>query len=112
MAYVTVRHLPQNEFGTMNCKFNDEDRYNFAQECLNNNNYIRVADLVLSGYPDDICNEAYHLTNSIDNAWYENPDIQISESASKGCRSTSIGDIIQIAGITYLVQSVGFQEMI
>jgi len=111
MAYVTVRHLDDKDFGNMCCKFDDTKRLEYAKEVLRNNNYKRVSDIVLSGSLGAILNEAYFLTNSVDFAWYENTDIDVKKRASKGCRSTSIGDIIQVAGESYMVASVGFKHI-
>ncbi len=108
MAYVTVRQLNDEDFRRMNDTFGSENQIELAKEVLKRNDYIRVADMVLGGSLQDIRNEAYELTNSIYDVWYSNKDIQVAEQASKGCRSTSTGDIIQVAGESYMVASIGF----
>ena len=111
MNYITVRHLPRDLFRDMSCTFNDDKRLEIAKEALRNNNYVRVADLVLGGSLSDIKNQAYELTNSIDRPWYMNRDIQVSEQAQAGVRSTSVGDIIQVAGESYMVAGCGFKHI-
>ena len=67
-----------------------------------------VAILELGGKLNDVLNEAYRLTNSIGSAWYKNKEISVSEEAINGCRSTSIGDIVEVCGVSYMVDSVGY----
>lgn len=58
-----------------------------------------------------ILNDAYHTTNSIDSAWYEDTYANPTYEAAQGCRSTSIGDIIEFAGVKYVVDSYGFTAL-
>jgi hypothetical protein len=113
MASVTVRHLDDKDYREMSCIFDEDKRVAFAKEVIKNNNYIRVADLELGGPLGGILNEAYFLTNSVDTSWYktDREDIIVAEGFEGGCRSTSIGDIIQVAGETYMVASVGFKHI-
>jgi len=67
--------------------------------------------MVLGGSISSICEDAYKLTNSIQHPWYKNTDIQVNENVQNGCRSTSIGDVIQIAGESYVVMSIGFKHL-
>ena len=67
-----------------------------------------VAVLQLGGSLHDVLVDAYRYTNSIDEAWYKNPDISVDEEAQKGCRSTSIGDVIEVCGVAYMVDSFDF----
>ena len=74
-----------------------------------------VATLSLSNHDtiSFILEEAFYLTNSHNNGWFEN---DIAEPCAKnGCRSTSVDDIISIEsddGITfYKVASIGFEEI-
>ena len=55
-----------------------------------------------------ILEECYRLTNSVDYAWYEDADARATEEASRGCRSTSVGDIVEFAGVKYVVDGYGF----
>lgn len=113
MAYVTVRQLNDKDSREMSCIFDDDKRLAYATEVFFNNDYRRVADLQLGGPLGGVLNEAYYLTNSVDTAWYETTreDIQVEEIVKKGCRSTSVGDIIQVAGETYMVAGSGFRHI-
>lgn len=109
MAYITVRHLNSEDRREMDDIYSDDKRLEYATKVFKDNRYERVADLVLGGSSGAILNEAYFLTNSVERAWYENEDIMVDEKAQEGCRSTSIGDIIQILGETYMVAGTGFK---
>jgi hypothetical protein len=54
-------------------------------------------------------NQAFELTNSIDHAWYENPDVKVIHKA----RSTSVGDVIKdmTTQRVYLCKPVGWEEI-
>jgi len=54
---------------------------------------------------------AYRLTNTVEFSWYENLNIGVTEFAVKGCRSTSIGDVVEMDGINYMVNGCGFLEL-
>jgi hypothetical protein len=51
--------------------------------------------------------EAFLLTNSIDGPWPSNPSVT-KLFDGEDCRSTSVGDIIEIDGIYRVVTIVGF----
>ena len=115
MKLLTIRQLPRNLSRDMDDIDEISDRLEFAKSCLKNNQYIRVADITL---PDEIeypLEDAYKLTNSIHGPWYLNLDevdgIEVAEYAQDGCRSTSMGDIIQLKGVSYLVTFNGFEEI-
>lgn len=53
--------------------------------------------------------EAFERTNSLDCPWQENEDVTIAPSGERA-RSTSVGDVMQLADGTYmLVAPVGFE---
>ncbi len=113
---LTVRHLTKEATRDISCIFEDDKRLEFAQDQLKHNNYIRVADIEGRHAVESIdvwLEEAYKLTNSIDSAWYETNSsfVDVSVEALKGCRSTSIGDIVQIQGVSYMVASCGFLQI-
>lgn len=56
----------------------------------------------------DALDLGHKLTNSVDMPWYKNEDIEVSDFAREGCRSTSIGDIITLNDIDYMVDGCGF----
>jgi hypothetical protein len=62
----------------------------------------------------DNLNEAYQLTNTIDNSWWKNYGVKFlgsPEYGMKGCRSTSVGDVMELDGKFYQVDSVGFSSV-
>ena len=105
---VTVRHIQSTR--EMNSVTSDEGRYEIAQEALRNNQYIRVAEFEADA-DEDVLNIAYEITNSITEPWYLSRVINVSEHAKNGCRSTSMGDIIQVNGTSYIVESIGFRKI-
>jgi len=57
--------------------------------------------------------EAYMLSNSIQSAWFQNPDlIDINLNGKEGVRSTSIGDLLlDENNIYWVVAPDGFTEL-
>ena len=111
MAYVTVRHMNDEDFRNISCMFNREEIIQYTKTAFKNNRYERVADLVLEGKLSNILEEAFRLTNSITFPWYQNADIQTNLKYNDGYRSTSIGDIIQVNGESYIVMPMGFEHI-
>ena len=56
-------------------------------------------------------NEAYHLTNHIDEAWHEQQDSRLQFVGKEEPRSTSVGDMMNQDGVWYIVAGVGFKEV-
>jgi hypothetical protein len=108
MAFITVRHLEGEARRDLVCSFDDEKRLKIARDAFKDNQYVRVADMVNEGLLGSLLEWAFVSTNSIDYPWYKNISIGVEENAKKGCRSTSVGDIVQINGDSYLVCSVGW----
>lgn len=55
---------------------------------------------------------AFELTNSIDTAWYSNPEIDVEPTAIKGSRSTSVGDVmVDDKNRVFIVDKFGFKEI-
>ncbi len=111
MARVIVKHLSDDKFRDINCVGADEARLELALKFYKEAHYKTVCNLELGGTLSSVLDQAYMLTNSIDSAWYENSDILVEENASKGCRSTSIGDIIIVAHEVYVVVGAGFKHL-
>jgi len=113
---VTIKHLPREAQSGVDDIYNDLELEGFVEMAIRNNDMIRVADMELPEEYDEATSEnvldiAFRLTNSIDYPWYLNKDLNVTEDAKEGCRSTSKGDIIMINGITYIVSSYGFIRM-
>lgn len=53
---------------------------------------------------------AYRLTNTIEQSWWNNVNVWRS-FAGEGCRSTSVGDVIQLDDDYYVVAMVGFAKV-
>lgn len=54
--------------------------------------------------------EAYQLTNNIDNSWITNPGVDPLYAQDK--RSTSVGDLLRDGqGDYYVVESAGFRKL-
>ena len=103
-----------NELGT--CEHNElrRDMSCYRGEKLarlvlaNLDKYKTVADVPqVSAIAMKNLENAYRLTNTVEQAWFENPEIYVAEIAQNGCRSTSVGDIIEFAGVTYMVDGYG-----
>jgi hypothetical protein len=52
----------------------------------------------------------FYDTNSIDENWYETLPF-VTEEAQKGCRSTSVGDVISIGSESWIVASCGWLKL-
>jgi hypothetical protein len=73
---------------------------------------LKVAEI------DGDLNDAYHLTQNIDDAWAhtDNPKVRFNappgfSPEDCGARSTSVGDVMEMDGVFYVVASVGFDVL-
>jgi hypothetical protein len=55
----------------------------------------------------DNIEEAFRLTNSIEFNWWENAEVTALFSGG-GCRSTSVGDVVEVNGTFHLCASSGW----
>ena len=53
---------------------------------------------------------AFELTNSINYAWWENEEVT-PMFPDKGCRSTSVGDMVLIGTEKYVCESTGWEKV-
>ena len=53
---------------------------------------------------------AFMLTNNIDYAWWENEEVT-PMFPEKGCRSTSIGDMVLIGTEKYICENIGWRKI-
>ena len=51
--------------------------------------------------------DSFMLTNSINSPWYENEGVT-KLFKGDGCRSTSVGDVVEEGGVYFVVTNVGF----
>lgn len=79
--------------------------------------YIKVATVDL---PDERYAEAFGLTNSVHNGWWENEGVTahteseafIDHEGARGTRSTSVGDVIVLSdGRVLACAMVGWEEI-
>jgi hypothetical protein len=109
MAFVDVFHYNDTiRRELVSLSHDDKELFEFVSNNFDDN-YNRVASLVLGGSINTILSDAYKFTNSIDEAWYENKMILTPSEIKEGCRSTSVGDVIQIENDLYIVMSLGFK---
>ena len=53
---------------------------------------------------------AFMLTNNIDYAWWENEEVT-PMFPEKGCRSTSVGDMVLIGTEKYICENIGWRKI-
>ena len=53
---------------------------------------------------------AFMKTNSIDDAWWNNEEVT-KMFGDKGCRSTSVGDMVLVGTDKYLCESTGWSKV-
>ena len=58
----------------------------------------------------DKCEKAFMLTNSINDAWWNNEEV--TKMVTGACRSTSTGDMVLIGTKKYLCEPVGWKEVV
>ena len=56
------------------------------------------------------CEKAFMLTNSIEDAWWNNEEVTPMFSGD-GCRSTSSGDYVLVGNTKYLCAPVGWEKI-
>jgi len=109
--FLTIRHLPKEELRNMRGAI-DSECLEIAREVYKNNGYIRVADIETNERDLDKALElAFAYTNSVETPWYESKNIDVTQESKNGCRSTSVGDIVQVNNRTFVVSSYGFEEL-
>ena len=102
VKHITDKNLAQNIYF-----MNDVDRKETILGALAQHKYKTVASPMLGGSTTDILNDAYRITNSVDYAWYDNPESS-PMFEGEGCRSTNIGDVIIVHGERHYVHNYGF----
>ena len=56
--------------------------------------------------------QAFILTNSINNAWWDNKEVTVMFFPDKSCRSTSVGDMALVGNMKYKYESTGWMEQL
>ncbi len=104
-----LHYVNPNPFKSSLIHERGDELLSFVSE--NKHDFTVVANPVMEFCEDaeDVLNKIYKLTNSIDTAWYDYRKSQPTKRVEKdGCRSTSVGDIIEIDNKQYIVDSFGF----
>ena len=58
----------------------------------------------------DKCEKAFMLTNSINDAWWNNKEVAAMFEGD-GCRSTSVGDYVLVGDTKYLCADFGWDKI-
>ena len=83
-----------------------ENQIEQATKAYINGDYKAVA---IIGDEDLDLEDAFRLTNHIDQAWTKNEEV--STLGGMRQRSTSVGDIVELDGVLHLCANAGFQEI-
>lgn len=82
-------------------------RENLCYELWKKGSYRKVAEVSAENLED-----VFERTNSIEHFWGNNSGVTLEECSKNGCRSTSVGDIIEDEdGNLHLVRSIGFAQI-
>ena len=73
-------------------------------------NVVAFIDMPKSLSTSEKLEEAFMLTNSIDDAWYNNKRVTKMFSGD-GCRSTMVGDMVLIGKEKFKVEPMGWSKM-
>ena len=73
-------------------------------------NVVAFIDMTKSLSTSEKLEEAFMLTNSIDDAWYNNKRVTKMFSGD-GCRSTMVGDMVLIGKEKFKVEPMGWSKM-
>lgn len=76
--------------------------------------YDHVANVdVKEAVNSDALEVAYMMTQNIDDSWLKNDRVNPSSKVLEagGCKSSSVGDVFEIAGRFYAVAGCGFEEL-
>ena len=73
-------------------------------------NVVAFIDMPKSLSTSEKLEEAFMLTNSIDNAWYNNKRVTKMFSGD-GCRSTMVGDMVLIGKEKFKVEPMGWSKV-
>lgn len=74
-----------------------------------NHELVAVVSVASAGM--EAVDDAYRLTNNIDESWLKNVEVEFKGTAS-GCRSTHIGDVLVLDGVAYVCAPFGWQEVV
>ena len=73
-------------------------------------NVVAFIDMPKSLSTSEKLEEAFMLTNSIDDAWYNNKRVTKMFSGD-GCRSTMVGDMVLIGKEKFKVEQMGWSKV-
>ena len=104
---ISVYQLNREAFATLPLLADSNLQASQAMADWRAGNYELVADIL---EVTDL-EEAFHLTNSIRRLWWKDARVTprfAGHSCSGGCRSTSVGDLMQVGEEFHVVCAVGF----
>ena len=73
-------------------------------------NVVAFIDMPKSLSTSEKLEEAFMLTNSIEDAWYNNKRVT-KMSSGDGCRSTMVGDMVLIGKEKFKVEPMGWSKV-
>lgn len=76
----------------------------FFERALKLSEVVLVAEVNTNNLDD-----AYRLTNNIDSGWHANSEVKYL-GPPDGCRSTSMGDVLELDGKFHVVAMIGFDD--
>ena len=71
---------------------------------------VAMIDLPKTLSTDEMLEKAFMLTNSIENAWWNNKGVTVMFDG-KSCRSTSVGDMVLIGTEKYKCEAAGWSKL-
>ena len=89
---------------------NDEKVSVIHDNCTAGPNVVAFIDMPKSLSTSEKLEEAFMLTNSIDDAWYNNKRVTKMFSGD-GCRSTMVGDMVLIGKEKFKVEPMGWSKV-
>ena len=77
---------------------------------IHNDYTVAFVDVDKALSDEDKCEKAFMLTNSINDAWWNNKDVE-AMFPDKACRSTSVGDQVLIDGKKWVCDVSGWRKL-
>ena len=93
--------------------FSNQKVVSLVRDLWNDRRHTKVADVPLPSEliaTEERLSYAFKVTNTLASDWWKNKTLT-TYFVADGCRSTSVGDVIEIEGQLYVVCPVGFEEI-
>ncbi len=106
---ITVYHSVDIDGTRDNFFLRDAER---VRQHWSSGGYVKVAEVPVEAEDADTALEiAWRKTNSVNENWFERKDITIFRSDADGIRSSMVGDVFVMNGVSYYVAVIGFKEI-